>query len=411
MFNLFLRLLPQLQMPIRGTKEDSSLREQLGLDKNPADTEFITTWLGKLTLLANSHPEITGPVRHGLTLAEYEFLTPNGKHETWNPDAYGGLNLTQTKIITLNFLSSGAFTDEERFLPALFASGDSNSCISDIGNDLLKRSTISVENPSIVRSLLTSYFSLKPALKTRVLILLSKSALSTTFTSQVIKIAQEAICPADNIVLPAKGLETIKFRNALFNYINWFSRISSTEDSDRTAPHLVGLLRGYIEDQGWPISDGKSADILSLRGLAYETIGLLAKASTSIIFENNLFIVKWLFRSLTEDISSDDIVVSIEQALSSLLTVFVIPSDPLLSYELHSLLLQYMTLEKEGTAFRSARFVTVRWANQCLEYSNILGRWIDILALGGSQSERCEVIEEGKKGLVSLVIMPLGLCF
>lgn len=70
--------------------------------------------------------------------------------------------------------------------------------------------------------------------------------------------------------------------------------------------------------------------------------------------------------------------------------------------ELRLLLLEYMTLEESDTIVRGARFATVRWANRCLEYNDVVGRWIDILALGGRTDERSDVVEEGKKGLVSV---------
>jgi hypothetical protein len=63
-----------------------------------------------------------------------------------------------------------------------------------------------------------------------------------------------------------------------------------------------------------------------------------------------------------------------------------------------------MTLEEGGVIVRNARFATVRWANRCLEYNDIVGRWIDILALAGRTDERGDVVEEGKKGLVSLIL-------
>jgi len=93
----------------------------------------------------------------------------------------------------------------------------------------------------MIRSLLQMYFSLKPALQTRLLVLLSKSAVSTTFPEQVVRIVKEAIRPDDNTNIPAKGLETVKFRNALFNYMNWVSRISSTKDLAEVAPQLIGI--------------------------------------------------------------------------------------------------------------------------------------------------------------------------
>ena len=138
-FNLFLRLLPQLRIPLRGSKEDTELRQQLGLDEHVEDAKFVASWFGKLILLTIVRSTATGVTCPGLTVQEYEFLTLNGKQEAWDPVSDEGLNLTQTKIVVLTFLSSGAFTDEERFLPALFASGDANSRISSIGEYLLKR--------------------------------------------------------------------------------------------------------------------------------------------------------------------------------------------------------------------------------------------------------------------------------
>ena len=400
-FNLFLRLLPQLSIPPRGSQEDLKLRQQLGLDVHQEDAQFVASWFGKLMLLSIVRSTASGVTCPGLTVQEYEFLTLNGKQETWDSAADEGLNLTQTKIMVLAFLTSGAFTDEERFLPALFASGDANSKISGAGDDLLKRSTMSLEKPAIIQNLLKIYFTLKPALQTRLLVLLTKSAVSTTFPQQVIRIVQEALQPDDNTNLPAKGLETIKFRNALFNYMNWVSRIASVDNLSRVAPQLVGFLRSYIEDQGWPVPNERSSDAASLRALAYETLGSLAKTTPSIVLEIDLSLVRWLFRSLTEEGSSDTIFVSIEGALASLLNTFSTPLNIAIRDELRLLLLKYMTLEEGEAIVRSARFATVRWANRCLEYNDIVGRWIDILALGGWTDERSDVIEEGKKGLVS----------
>ncbi|KUJ22517.1 ARM repeat-containing protein [Mollisia scopiformis] len=398
-FNLFLRLLPRLRLPLRGSKEDNELRQQLGLDEHSEDAKFAASWFAKLMLLVVVRSTATGVSCPGLTVQEYEFLTLSGKQTTWDPSSDEGLNLTQTKILVLAFLTSGAFTDEERFLPALFASGDANTRISGAGEDLLKRSTVSLEDADAISNLLQIYFTLKPPLQTRVLVLLTKSAVSTTFPSQVVRIVQEALSPHDNTNLPAPGLETIKFRNSLFNYMNWVSRIASKSDLAHVAPQLVGFLRRYIEDQGWPVPHERSLDAASLRALAYETLGSLAKTAPSIVVEKDLSIVRWLLRSLTEEGSSESIFVSIEGALASLLGAFAPPLDPILNKELQLLLLQYMTLQEGGNIVRSARFATVRWANRCLEYKDVVARWIDVLALAGRTDERSDVVEEGKKGL------------
>ncbi|KAL2064832.1 hypothetical protein VTL71DRAFT_3972 [Oculimacula yallundae] len=398
-FNLFLRLLPQLRIPLRGSLQDIELRSQLGLDSHVEDAQFLASWFGKLMLLSVVRSNASGITCPGLTVPEYEFLTLNGKQEVWDASSDEGLNLTQTKILVLTFLSSGAFTDDERFLPALFASGDSNSRISGVGDDLLKRSTMSLEESETIEKLLKIYFTLKPALQTKLLVLLTKSAVSTTFPQQVVKIVQEAISPDDNTNLPAKGLETVKFRNALFNYMNWVARIGSAGDLAQVAPQLVGFMRTFIEDQGWPVPHERSADAAALRALAYETLGSLAKTTPSIVVEKDLSLVRWLFRSLTEEGSSETIFVSIDGALGSLLNAFAPPLNENLRNDLRLLLLKYMTLEEGGAVVRGARSATVRWANRCLEYSDVVGRWIDILALGGRTDERSDVVEEGKKGL------------
>lgn len=206
-----------------------------------------------------------------------------------------------------------------------------------------------------------------------------------------------------------KGLETVKFRNALFNYMNWVSRIGSKKDLAFVSPQLVGFMRSYIQDQGWPVPEDKSPEAASLRALAYETLGSLAKTTPSIVLEKELSLVKWLFRSLTEEGSAESIFVSIEGALSSLLAAFEPPLDHEVRQELRHLVLKYMTQEEstdskmksDNPVVRSARFSTVRWANRCLEYDDIVGRWVDILALGARSDERSDVLEEGNKGLVS----------
>lgn len=401
LFNLFLRLLPQLRIPLRGSKEDAELRQQLGLDNHAEDAAFAASWFAKLLLLTIVRTKASGVTCPGLSVKEYEFLTLNGKEEAWDPSADEGLNLTQTKIVVLSFLASGAFTDEERFLPALFATGDSNTRISSVGDDLLKRSTMSLEDSQMIGRLLDIYFTLKPALQTRLLVLLTRSAISTTFPKKIVKVVQEGIQPDDNTNLPAKGLETVKFRNALFNYMTWVARIGSAENLGQLAPQLVGFMRSYIEDQGWPTPHERSSDAASLRALAYETLGSLAKTTPSIVLEEDLSLVRWLFRSLTEEGSSDTIFVSIEGALASLLNAFAPPLNWSLREGLRSLLLKYMTLQEGDEIIRNARFATVRWANRCLEYNDVVGRWIDILALGGRTDERSDVVEEGKKGLVS----------
>lgn len=162
LFHLLLRLLTHFKLPLRGTKEDSELRASLNLEAE--DAEFLSHWFGKLILLSivrqPGNASGTAPRCPGLSVEDYKFLTIQGKPEAWDPNADSGLNLAETKVLVARFLTSGMFTDEEKFFPALFASADTNSRVSDVGEDILKRVLLvkNVEDPKLVESLLDIYF-------------------------------------------------------------------------------------------------------------------------------------------------------------------------------------------------------------------------------------------------------------
>jgi proteasome component ECM29 len=354
-----------------------------------------------LTINRSGHADATTRnLPPGLTSEQYDFLTLNGKAEAWDPSSNEGLNLTETKVTVVLFLASGAFTDPERFMTALFAAADPNSRISMVGEDILKRTTISLEDEEFVKNLYDVYHISRPALQTRILSLLSKSVVATKFPQKILGLVQESIQNTTVESQMVKGLEALKLRNSMFNFMNWVARVGSTHDLEQVAPSLVRFLRGYIEEQGWPVPIDRSADQASLRALAYETLGSMAKTVPGIARESSLDLVRWLFRSLTEERSSDSIFISVEGALASLLNAFAGPLDPESKEGLRSLLLKYMVQQEDESVVRSARFTAVRWANRCLEYDDVVGRWIDFLALGSHSNERSDVVEEGNKGLV-----------
>lgn len=408
-FNLFLRLLPRLRLPPKGSKEDAELRAKLGLDDHVEDAKFVSSWFSKLMLLtvtrSGGSDMTTRYLPPGLKSEEHDFLTLNGKADTWDPNSNEGLNLTETKITVLSFLASGTFTDSERFMTALFATADTNSRISTFGEDMLKRTTVSLEDHALIKSLYDVYPVSKPAIQIRILLLLSKSAIAIKFPQKILGLVQAGMQPGNVESQAVKGLEALKLRNAMFNFMNWVARVGSAGDLEQVAPALVRFLRGYIEEQGWPVPNDRSADQVSVRALAYETLGSMAKAVPGITYEPNLTLVRWLFRSLTEERSADSIFISIEEALAGLLGAFKAPLYGALAAELRSLLLEYVMRREDETVVRSARFTAVRWANRCLEYSDVVGRWIDILALAGNLNDRSDVIEEGNKGLVCFNVL------
>jgi proteasome component ECM29 len=95
-----------------------------------------------------------------VSVEDYKFLTLQGKPDAWDPTSDSGLNLTESKALVARFLASGLFTDDEKFYPALFASADTNSRISEVGEDTLKRVMLSqnLEDAKLVETLFELYF-------------------------------------------------------------------------------------------------------------------------------------------------------------------------------------------------------------------------------------------------------------
>lgn len=425
LFNIFLRTLNSLNLPARGSEDDSAIRTQLGLSGSTEDAKFIALWLGKLMLFSPNH---LGEKRcPGLAVAEYSFINLHDKEDTWRLSASGGMNLTETKVLAARFLASGAFVDAERFLPALFASADANSLLSEIGSDIVKRSIVSVslEDHQLLGQLFQVYVGTRGAegslpatvpLQIKILGLLSKSKLSYSFIEQSIQIVQEGLMPVesnrgDGRSIPSKlGLETSKLRVKIFAFANWLAKISPPSKIEAFAPPLVSQLRGHIEHQGWPQLHAENsrpnAFEAEARGYCYESIGLLAAACPDIVLlQPDIDLVRWLFASLSTDSSGSDVSSSIEQALGSILGAFGQDLDWPVEKSLVKLLSQHMTLRPEEEddlghrVIRSTRFIALRFANRCLPYSNATARWINIQALKDELNGQREMKEEGKKGL------------
>jgi proteasome component ECM29 len=414
-FSLILRLLPLLKLHPNSSPEDVGLKDKLGLSAQ--DTQFMSLWFGKLLLLWPADKDST--TCPGLSPSEYKFLNKEASVDTtWDPTASGGLNLTETKITVLRFLGSGAFTDLERFIPALIASADSNSRVSAIGNDVVKRLSPDHEDPIVIEQLYMLYFGIdptppaRPPLQIKILIFLGKSVKATTYTDRIIQLLDSRLFT--ETVEITHGLQASKLRSQIFTFTTWLVRMGSGPDLRKIAPKAITGLKTFISTQGWPDPAASGRKLtptdLSLRGHAYESIGTLASKvdlNTHGDDEGDLDIkiLRWLFKSLSLDASSLDISVSIEQALGSILNSFADNYNGDTKW-LESLLLYHMKIrpgESDPTTklkvVRSTQFAAVRFANRCLPYKNLAARFIDILAVGSGPSGQREILEEGKKGL------------
>ncbi|KAI0502906.1 ECM29 protein [Xylaria bambusicola] len=407
-FNIFLRLLLEIKVPGRGTTEDLALREAVGL-ANPSDAKYVATWLGKLSLLRQDialAPEEEIPSKleaspSGLTKENVAFLR-NKDPKSYKPDVPNSLSLPECKLKAVGFLASGAFTDDERYLPMICAAGSADSRISSIADDVIKRADIDLENEDVIQSLFAAHSTFPAPHRIQILRLLSKSATACAPKQRVVDAVKEDFSLTTDEKPVIVGLEALRLHKALLGFLSWIARNSSeTENEDtKMGPALVTILKDYILGQGWPApnlqnNQSRSQDEQRLRAHAYETIGTLARAS-KLDHKAKDSLLKWLFDSLVSD-PSPDIVVYIEGALSSMMSLFK-STDTAQHRDLEILLLEYMNVP-ERQNIRTARHVAVRFANNCLPYNNITARWLSIVALSASSSERRDILEEGQRGL------------
>lgn len=390
MFNIIVRLLLDVRIPPRGTEEDVAFRSAIGLTDD-ADARFLANALGVfLRLRTPAGGQSLAQSNPALSQTELVLFPPESPE---NDKVFRRITELKTKTITL--LASGAFTDDERFLPALFAASGFDSRVASTAEEIIKRSTVSVEDESLVKRLFLAHSQLPAPYRTRILGILSRSTIATTMSDNIMAVVNLDFLP-QSPMQPASALERTKLHKSLFQFLSWVAQVGPSKSDFTIGTPLILAMRSYIEGQGWPVPEQASNDDMALRSRAYETIGMVARSADMPIKER-LDLGAWLFRSLSED-NTGEAIVNIDGALSSLTAA--VPADVGgASEELKTMLLTYMSLTDEPPAVRSTRHAAVKWANQCLPFSDIVARWIDILAIAGRQNERNDVIEQGHKGL------------
>lgn len=397
MLNIIFRLLLDVRIPPRGTKDDESFRASIGLS-DEADSKYVAKMIGVfLRLRAPTGAQTWAVSNPSLTQAELALFSVD-KPES--EKVFKRMSELKLKLVTL--LASGAFTDEEKLLPALYAASSFDGRVASAAEEIVKRTSVSMEDSPLVKRLFQAHSVLPAAYRTRILTMLTKSAVSTTMSDDIMAVVtldflpQEPGNTATNALQPSSALERTKLHKALFQYLSWVAQIGRTNERFTIGPQLIANMKSYIESQSWPAPQQTSNDDISLRSKAYETIGMLA-GGAELPLNDRLDLAAWLFRSLSEDPTSEA-VVNMDGALSSL-TSAIPPNIGGNEAMLKTMLLTYMYLPDEAPAIRSTRHAVVKWANQCLPFSDICGRWIDILAIGGQSGERNDVIEQGHKGL------------
>ncbi|PHH51386.1 Proteasome-associated protein ECM29 -like protein [Ceratocystis fimbriata CBS 114723] len=320
MFNFLLRILPDIKLPSRDTVEDKALRKEIGIQES--DAQVISRWLGLVLLLrmpaGDKVSQEKAEAFNAMRALDLEFLQP------WSPEMelpYRQISLTKTRVISL--LSSGIFTDQEKFMPALYASSSSDSNVSSPGTDIIKKLNVNLEDEEIARTLWKSHAEMEVPYRIRILNMLTRSEISTTMTDCIMQAIERDMgiqASQTQNLQKISSLERTKLHKALFDYVKFAALVGPSKGDFLIGPKVIYMLKDYICSMGWPgVQPGSGTDT-TLRPFAYEIIGILSKAS-HFTFQQKLSLAQWLFQSLSEE-TTPETVVDIEGALSMLSTRF-----------------------------------------------------------------------------------------
>ena len=401
LFNLLLRSLQFFTFPPKGSAQDASLRSDL-LAKEE-DARILATSIGKLLLFrrGQSRDDKTPP-QPGLSTNDVNFLTLEGK-EDWSASSDQGLSLTRAKSTALKLLGTGLFTREERLIPSLFAAADVNSILTDVGEDLLKDSLSDLNDQYIlpVEELTNVYFgvtttsppsnvpAVNVAVRTRILNVFAK-ALQLLDGQRLVRIVQRDLVYGEGQLIDR---ETSKLRGAVITLLILVARQWNREKLQPVSEGIVDILKDFL-DQRYQ-SDGASG-MKTLRIQAFEVFGLIVGANEPTLVEPDLSILKWLFRSL-EDESDKEVAMSIDAAISNTIQTF--QRQRIYDHVREPLRDLLSKAVDNKDASKSLKFAATRFANRCLPFNDVVGRWIDIQALASAPENDLALCEEGKHGL------------
>ena len=241
-----------------------------------------------------------------------------------------------------------------------------------------------------------------PVVRSKILSLLSRSRKSTEYASYILRIVEEqfdedASKTSNTSSQPSIGRENKKLWSSLFTFLNHVARNSSQSTLKIIAPQLVKALMR--------VSDQEHTSKSSSESFMYEAIALLAKASPPLLIEPELAILSWVLKKLEGRKADKSIADSLEEALATILGAYVVALPPKVEEALGTLLLKWAIASHprfqtaDNVISKSTRYIITRFANQCLPYDNLKGRWIDILAIAGNARDNHEIFEEGRRGL------------
>lgn len=146
-FNFILQLLVDVRLPSRGSKDDEALRASIGLE-DEADAKYLAKMLSIFLRLRPPTPS--------KTLAESNPTFSQEEINFFSVEGAGTVkifqNISQLRVKIVAFLASAAFTDEEKFIPAMYASCSPDTRVASLAEEVIKRTSVSFENEDLVKN-------------------------------------------------------------------------------------------------------------------------------------------------------------------------------------------------------------------------------------------------------------------
>ncbi|KAJ3123506.1 hypothetical protein HK098_001853 [Nowakowskiella sp. JEL0407] len=384
--------------------------DPIALEKNLKDAKFLFEKILKVMLYTTPPAQkaatplsALSPMpekRHvlsGLSKSDVQFIT-NSNKAIWTKNIQ---ELKSLKLGLLKFCSNPKLVSEstfklERFLIYLAASADANHEIISSGEDGLRRGhKPDFEDIKVVAKLYALYQGsthqgdkvteenfVNPAnisLKVRIVPFLLKSVKAANYFPAMLQVSFDCINGDD---------ATNKLRNLGMSLFQWIARMTETAKLTPISPVLLTGLIQFIEKE----ADEKGQDADTLKGFAYEAVGLLSKR-VPLLFTADVRILYKFFDAVNTE--ERNVRVSVQNALSNMIPAYqeITNSEEssVIEEEIKTLLL--INAEKPS---HQARYAAVKYANALFPFSNIDSRFVCLL---GTFDQKLEVKEESRRGL------------
>ncbi|KAJ3397973.1 hypothetical protein HDU92_000075 [Lobulomyces angularis] len=323
----------------------------------------------------------------GLSKAKLNFVS-NNKKATFckNPQ-----ELKVFKLSVLRFLNAAELFPETqfpnlRFLVFLVATGDTAHEVVGAGDDGIRRLKTNFEDPELIEEMYSIYQG-SPltesnqaqkrtpcgiTLKSKILTYLLKSVSATNKMPNMIQVSFDSLYGENS---------NLKLKTLGMSFVQWIAKMASLETLQPVAPFLLSGMLKYINES----TEVLKPEDETVRGFAYEAIGLLSKRVKSV-FAQDISIVKLFFDALSNE--SRNVKVSVQDSLTMMAEAY---KDSKFQKELELMLLN--VVERPDS---SSKFVAAKFCNTIFPFCHSISKVVCLIA---SSDSKLEVKEEAKKGL------------